>query len=209
MGGQPVSLKRFIITNILILAVILTVTLLSFHEGVQEVIGKAAKAPVFTIKAQGNEVGLEVALCTDADFGECLRVLEEEGVRASIFLCPAMMEAHPEYQVEAEEAGFHTGLYDCPKHSADDDSDLWRDLVVLSDDAWDTNLLEPRGERALSWTLDANRALQAETATAFSEQIYQDCIILYRYHNDSAELQGLLKIIRQKGYTITDVKSFA
>ena len=198
MGGQPVSLRRFIITNILILVVILTVTLLSFHEGVQEVIGRAAKAPVFTIKAQGNEVGLEVALCTDADFEACLRILEQEGVQASIFLCPAMMEEHPEYAVQAEEAGFHTGLYDCPAHSAKD-SDIWRDLMVLSDDAWDTSLLEPRDEQELCWTLDANKALQAETATAFSEQIYQDCIIMYRYHNDSAQLEGLIKNNPPKG----------
>ena len=206
MGGQTMSVRRIVITNFFILMVIFMVGILSFHEDVLNVISRAAKTPVFSLNEGENSVGLEIAIGEGADFDRCADILIREDIDASIFISPDMINDHRDYLDKAHDTGLFAGYYD---GGQDEELDiaLSGETMILEDDAWDVGLLTPRSQSKICWTLDANKALAAMDRKSFSDKIYEDCIILYRYQNDDEQLKNLIKIIREKGYNITDVKT--
>ena len=201
------SLKRKIITNLFIIGVILTVGLLLFHDGILSFISKAANAPVFTANTAAKGVALEIAFCDDADTEKCIDILFEQKVEATLFFCPRVMEEHADAVEKAKTLGFHTGLYDCGKHTDEKGVEASGDILVLSDCAWNTDEDVWGANPQICWSLDANKALEYYDMEALSEKFYDDCVVLYRVQKDIDELDDLIKIIREKGYNITNVKS--
>jgi hypothetical protein len=196
-----------VVTNIFILLVILMVGILSFHKDVQGMISRAVKTPVFTLQSGSNSVGLEIAIGEGADFERCAAILKEQNADASIFISPSLYKDHGDYFEKADETGLFGGYYESSEQDEDMDMVAADDSVVLKDDAWDTGVFAPRRRPELCWTMDANKAFETMDLKSISEKIYDGCIILYRYENDDEQLKKLIRIIREKGYNITEVNN--
>lgn len=207
MGGQVMSLRRIVVTNIFILLVIFMVGMCCFHQEVLHAISAAAKTPVFTLRNSSNSVGLEIVIGSGADFKTCANILQEQDINASIFLSPALIREQGDEIDLADLEGQFAGYYMASDQDEELNIAISADTMILKDDAWDVSVFAPRSRRDICWTLDANRALSEMDYQSFSEKIYDGCIILYRYENNAGELKNLIKIIQQKGYNITEVKT--
>lgn len=207
MANQTMSVRRIVITNFLILAVIGIVCMLSFHNGLSYGLSKAVNSPLFAGHAASGSVGLEIAFCGDAGLEECTEVLKGGDVKASLFFCPDWVKKDPDIIAKAAGTGYHAGLYACSKHAID--FPIPDGTVVLGDFSVMSVAAEaPVNAKPVCWTFDANKALSSPDALkGFSSDIYENSIVLYRYTGDAAELKKLLKILRETGYNITDVKS--
>lgn len=201
------SVRRIVITNLLILAVICTVCFLSFHDGVSYGLSRVVNSPLFAGHAGSGSVGLEIAFCEDAVPEDCIETLQSEKVTPSLFFCPEWLEKEPDILKKMEALGFTTGLYACSLHAID--FPVEDGTLVLGDFSLNAIAVDaPVNATPVCWTFDANKAFSsADAAKGFTLDVYENSIVLYRYQNDPAELKKLLKIIREKGYNITDVNS--
>ena len=203
MKEYQISFKRSLITNIAIAMIILFVCAATFSTDIQNFVSGAFNASVFKGNLNGRHVALAIAVCDTDNLDETLNILSENGVDASIFLCPNIYETDMELVNTIKASKIHTGIYMCDEHVSNDMEIKEGDYVLCSPSFKKDNLKNASKAIFLSGTVDANKIYSSKKELTLNENM----IIVYNIKDSSYKLKTLLKDITDEGYLIVNVKS--